>query len=991
MQLNDIKSIMAGTMIPAEKSVNRIISDEGRSSDRLDVSELRNISIKNPTYQKDDISKDQNLFDQAMRDQDSGSSAFELKNRMVLASEGMTDEEYAAMKEKDHSPMDMEAGEFETIADEIRAQLEKGGVDVAMTKAAALSDISKPGAMYLINNNLEPTIDNVFKAEFSTGDGIQADTTINRMDIKVDVNAYEEKAIDLSTPEMELMLHQIESVIAEAGLEVNEDVLSEAATLVGNDIPLTKESIGYFDMLLNEPLLLEEDQVKTAIDNSIAEGRSAGEAYLLPGYSLHDQAAKLYEEVQNMTIDASDVTAARQLNEARLMMTMEASFSLLKTGVMVDTSDLAKLVEDLKLVEDKLSQKADIRHVMDTIDEFSEMPVSLLGDNFEKIDDLSLNALYESGRAAMEKQLSAEGTRSENEDGPSDKKEPFDYEKAYIRAAGRYETMATEVRPDLGDSIKKAFQNVDDILTEIGMETTPANERAVRILGYNRLEINEKSVEEVKYADQKVQQTIKTLTPGVVTELIRRGENPLDLSLSELDGKIKNIKEEIPAVSTDEKFSEFLWKMDQTGGITPEQRESFIGVFRLIHQVEQTDGAIIGQMMAAGMDVTLRNMMTAVRSRKNEGREYTVDDDFGGINAVDVGKLSITEQIEAGFMYSRLRDAGNEMTPELMMQFDSEDTYMNMDPDRFATALEEMDKTPDEKLEEKLAKEELFRMQQALTSEERIYQILSDMDAPVTPANLEAWAAYMADRNSPFKMLNKAMNSRDGKPFSQTTNELDIDDPEGALSDVMADIIEAFGEAAKTPVEMAEAQEKLAETAESVMRNMIVERETGHIDIRGMRIAMKQMTLLGDAARHTEQYAVPIMVADEMGNMTLKIVRGREEEKGQVDVALDMESTGAVRAGFKIDGDVITGNIRVAEKFMEDKIADNLSTLSLQLSEAVNMPVELSVTHEGYVDANGIYTDRPDFETTTLRREVQTKRLYAMARSFIQGFGKIVS
>ena len=341
-------------------------------------------------------------------------------------------------------------------------------------------------------------------------------------------------------------------------------------------------------------------------------------------------------------------------------------------------------------------------------------------------------------------------------------------------------------------------------------------------------------------------------------------------------------------------------------------------------------------------------------------------------------------------MYSRLQDAGNEMTPNLMMNFESEDSYMNMNPDQFATALEQMDDSEDVKQQKLYATEQLERLKQAVAAEERVYQILSDMDAPTTPANLEAWSMYMADKNNAFRSLNRAMYKRESKAFSQITDELDIDDPESALSDVMADIVEAFGEAAKTPEEMAEAQEELARTAESVMRDMIVERETGHIDVRGMRITMKQLSLLGRAARETEQYAIPIMVADELGNMTLKIVRGEDEKKGQVQVSLDMESIGSVSADFRLNGDALDGNIRVSSPATRDLLSENIRALGDRLSGAAEIPVGLSVRLDETIDTNSIYSDRADFETTSQRREIQTRKLYAVARAFIQGFGEII-
>ena len=83
-------------------------------------------------------------------------------------------------------------------------------------------------------------------------------------------------------------------------------------------------------------------------------------------------------------------------------------------------------------------------------------------------------------------------------------------------------------RSDLGDSIQKAFQNVDDILRDNGLELTEANKRAVRILGYNQMDLTKESIEGIKLYDTKVNQMFKNMQPSVTVEMIRRGKNPLD-------------------------------------------------------------------------------------------------------------------------------------------------------------------------------------------------------------------------------------------------------------------------------------------------------------------------------------------------------------------------------------------------------------------------------------------------------------------------------
>lgn len=82
--------------------------------------------------------------------------------------------------------------------------------------------------------------------------------------------------------------------------------------------------------------------------------------------------------------------------------------------------------------------------------------------------------------------------------------------KSALEKAGvQYETLMTAPRTDMGDSIQKAFRNVDDILNDLGVEATEENRRAVRILGYNGIEITEDSIIQMKAADEEVQRMFK--------------------------------------------------------------------------------------------------------------------------------------------------------------------------------------------------------------------------------------------------------------------------------------------------------------------------------------------------------------------------------------------------------------------------------------------------------------------------------------------------
>lgn len=128
----------------------------------------------------------------------------------------------------------------------------------------------------------------------------------------------------------------------------------------------------------------------------------------------------------------------------------------------------------------------------------------------------------------------------------------------------------------LGDSIKKAFAGIPTMLQEMGLESTPENERAVRILGYNRMEITEESIAQIKDWDAEVNTLIDRMKPATVLGMIRDGINPLEHTVTELNEMLAN--RGMTAAQEEESYSKFLWRLDKTNGITAEERQSYIGI-----------------------------------------------------------------------------------------------------------------------------------------------------------------------------------------------------------------------------------------------------------------------------------------------------------------------------------------------------------------------------------------------------------------------------
>lgn len=714
-------------------------------------------------------------------------------------------------------------------------------------------------------------------------------------------------------------------MIEESGLALDEETINNCEWMIANDIPLTKENLTKLTELKGLELPMPTDTVIEYAVNGIRGGRRAQDAYLT-------------------------IAARRQMEETRLIMSTKANLALMKKGIELDTTALSELVEDLKAQEEKYYQELlmadgidageeNIKIFADTtrvVAELKEMPAYTIG--LRRIEETTLMSLHHDGQV---------------------QKDTFE------KAGERYETMMTSVRPDMGDSIQKAFRNIDDILSDLDMEINPANQRAVRILAYNQTEITAENVERMKAADEEVQRAFANLKPAVVRQMIKEGMNPLDMSLTEINTVSAQMMESQNG-REEEQFSKYLWKLEQNQEIAAEEREAYIGIYRLIRQVEKTDGAAIGALIQQGADVTMRNLLSQVRSAKKGAMDYMVDDEFGGVSAKETDRLSITEQIAAGYQKNCVHDVMEHITPEKMRQAALETAWMDMTPEQLKeklNAAEESDETA-----YRYTQEQLKGMQEAALAPKEVYEMLEHYDIPITVNHVLAAAEYRKNRNGVFQ------------DFFRMEEDMNLSEE---FAGIKEKLLEEFGEAVKTPKEMAEAQEKLAETAEKVMKTMVEDSEHAtSLDIRRMKMVMSQIALGTESAKE-EKYAIPVMVQGEMCNVSLKIVRG-EKKKGLVDIVFDTERLGKVAAEFKADKDGITGYIAADSEATRRLLAEQDEAFRRQLVKTEDGQADIRYVTSRSLDLEEFGKDNISKGTENAEEEaVKTKLLYGMAESFL--------
>ena len=707
-------------------------------------------------------------------------------NAFAVMATSMSADDVAKMADEGFSPSEMTDSETVTVLDKIKATLVKSGVNIdgftddlskeqieqiagssayANAIEAALKETALPATIenvteisealnvsgeltipsddakkYMINNCPEPTVNNFYIANHSSS----ADTSANRASYYMDETGYVGK--NPTDADIESLSPQIEKIISDAGLSVNEQTINEAKWLINKDIPLTKENLTNLENLESVSFPLDTETVALSAASALAEGKNAKDGLLSDPESIHIKAAKFVE-----SLNFDDVAKRRILEETRLILTLEASVSLLKKGINLDTKDLEKLVDDLKQAEkesyapflmdndevdikkydDELTLKLDVfKQTVIAIEHVKTAPLSVVGDVAFSEKTPTLNEVAELSNKA----------KSE-----------------FSKAERSYETMMTMPRYDMGDSIKKAFRNVDDILEDLEIEATRLNEKAVRILGYSGMEITEANIEKAVKAEVAVENVITHMTPARTLKMIRDGFNPLDTDIYELSNELLSEDED----TGNTKYTEFLYKLEKSSEITESEKSAFIGLYRLFRKIEKSDGKLVGDVIKADEKLTLLNIISASRSDRQVGTDIKIDDSFGALEKLITHGESITDQILQGFK-----------TKELNKQY---------------------------------AKEEADEIRNIITKEEAIVRALENADSPKSPINMAAANMLLNSRGTIFKGLLKGLDEEEKDVFDKEISELaDSFDDEDSVKNAINSFTEKTQEIIKNKAQIAD-------------------------------------------------------------------------------------------------------------------------------------------------------------------------------------------
>ena len=880
-----------------------------------------------------------------------------------------------------------------------------------------IGELSEDALKYLLLNQKAPTVDNVYVAQFSSTDSLQQAKGYYSDYAK---GYYAKKA---DTINWDALQSGIDSVIRQSGLENTEDVQKNARWLVESGIELTPQNLSYLSDLSQLQFPMDAQQLLDMTVTAMSNGKQPGKALMTGEQPVWQQAKELVEQADSIsdeaihdTIEAGEtlnlrnlsaaqkeidaregseaaavnteevslreIEARRQMEEIRLVMTQEANRQLLKSGYQIDTTELSQLVEALKATEANIKaslfqgeteqineqRAAWYEDTLTLTKELAAMPAALSGKISASKTPFTLETLHQEGSILQSK---------------------------YDKAGESYEALMTAPRKDMGDSIQKAFRNVDDILQDLGLETNDSNRRAVRILGYNNMEITQDSIQSVKEADMQVTGVIRRMTPATTLQMIREQINPLDMNLDELEEYLN--EQDKDTGSDAEKFSTYLHKLDQSHAITEDEREAYIGIYRLFRQIEKTDGAAIGSVVASGAEMNFKNMLSAVRTSRHKNMDISIDDGFGGLEKLIARGQAIDEQIMAGYQDSPSQEyqhqmqyyaaLSGEIKDELVQKTDV-DTLKEMDIqadttiEQFAQELKqasEVDQSSRQDMEQERVHNFRDSMQSAQQVEDSVIQSLIDYEQPVSVNNIQAAELLLMERGSLYKQI----FGRSGA--ASVENDTSVNDAFDSVGDIEHDTLWQKAEDAANNLtdksSAVSAYQELIGEAVSAVENM-VHTSDNIVDVKAAQMLYKGLSLAGNLARE-ENYELPVNIKGELTSINLKIYHN-SSQMGKVTVTMDTDTLGKVAADFDISEEKISGMIAYDKKTSGQDIKILQDNLQEQFSKAQqesgqNKKISISLAETKTLDLNRFGQDRDVEESEKL----STRELYQTAKAFI--------
>ena len=371
--------------------------------------------------------------------------------------------------------------------------------------------------------------------------------------------------------------------------------------------------------------------------------------------------------------------------------------------------------------------------------------------------------------------------------------------------------------------------------------------------------------------------------------MIRENINPMtedihtvNAYLTEMNAQQDNDKEE--------KYSRFLYKLDQTDGISEQERNQFIGIYKMMNIFTKDAGAAIGTLVKQNEEITMENLCKAYNSRRAAGMDYTIDD--------EAAIPQIQEKVN--YFGNLFETTGEHVTPLSLKTVQQEQPIDEHSVEAFC---EDIEAAYDEDAEAAYYDEYLNTLRSSSAMEEAVIKELTDNEQPVTVNQVLAMEHIMQSGyyNSVF--------GEDKKDTAKAETFLEKSGDRQALEAAYDDLEE---DAAKD-----------LETAVAADDNQDYE------TIRDLRMRYREIGLIRNLSQRHD-YRIPMVTEEGVGMIHLTLVQDAKE-KGRISVHLNTQELGTVSVEAKVGSD--SAELYGISDTSADKLSEKLEQAAEELKE----------------------------------------------------------
>lgn len=702
------------------------------------------------------------------------------------------------------------------------------------------------------------------------------------------------QAVDFA--DFEELMPQIKSAIDEAGYEVNSEQINNAKWLLDNGLPVNKDTISKTNNINEIMALYTPDKMLDGILDSMNHNVPAVKTPL-----MSIMAGMVFDNMNALSNNEGLRQVADKMMGIRQQL-LESMYGEELESIQID------------------DMKADdiVQITMDTV--------------WKVKDNTEILAMVQAGTIRAAKTITF-GEFSNHID--------------------EYEKMSTKPRQDMGDTIGKAFEGIEDLLKEMDIPATKTNIATTKMLAYANIEITKENINSMKEYAAMVENTFNALKPAVVVSMVKDGVNPLNMTFDELHKMAANIADTI-GENEDIKYSEYLYRLDKNKELSAEERDAYIGIYRLIKAVEKTDGAAVALNAKTGKELTMANLLETIRTYKGHGIDAAVNDDFGSLDGyVSIGK-KIDEQILSATQIDTARQeavAGDYQYEENLIhevgdnigtifEFTGENELRNVVNENVEMLTkdnnpegENIDDASDNISNSSLDSERIIKqldlMREIASGDGKEIVFLNNAGMEITLENLFAVRQYI-DGFPDMKKLNRVSVSKKDIISAINTDGLveETQDDEGVAarqSDGMLALDELFETYSE---EVISHLDDLSQNAVSVN------------ELRQILNAKDSIRFLGKLASK-RCYEMP--VKDSEGNITnvnLTFISGKDTPK--ISITLDRSAYGKVIADFDMTDKEIKGLILSESVKSVDTLKEEFGELNTFLQDAMGKKVTIN-------------------------------------------------